>query len=285
MEVSMSAGPRLAEFGAVFTRLNSLYAGGEMRLLGGFSPYVSAGDAARSTFVARGRTVLSTSAGIAVDEMAFAYGLCEIVAPRRILVIGNSYGVSTVFFALVNPDATVVAIDKYRTVGISVTNELLSSERGEGRPAAFAIQASTPDDLEEVVEQHLDGGVDFVFVDAVHENDVQSAEFRLLAPLVSPGGAVVFHDVISCALTPSIEDLRTEFPEFDFELCSRTTTGMAVAFRCQGPRLADYLAFWSSEPDDVADFDDLMRSRWGAERAGYFRDVPTSLAFPPHPQL
>jgi len=183
----MSTDPRLPEFGAVFSRLNALYAGAGMRLLGGFSPYVSSGDAARSTFVARDRTVLSTSAGIAVDEMAFAYGLCERVAPRRILVIGNSYGVSTVFFALANPDATVIAIDKYRTVGIAVTNQLLASERAEGGPVARAIQASTPDDLEGVIKEHLDDSVDLVFVDAVHENDVQSAEFRVLEPLLSPG--------------------------------------------------------------------------------------------------
>ena len=106
---------RLPELGKVFEQLHSLYEASGMRIMGGFSPYVSEGNASRSTFVASGKTVLSTSGGIAVDEMTLAYGLCERIKPGRILVIGNSYGISTLFFALVNPEATVVAIDKFRT--------------------------------------------------------------------------------------------------------------------------------------------------------------------------
>jgi predicted O-methyltransferase YrrM len=276
---------RLPEFSEVFEHLYALYEAGGMRILGGFSPYVSEGNASRSTFVASGKTVLSTSGGIAVDEMTFAYGLCERIKPGRILVIGNSYGISTLFFALVNPEATVVAIDKFRTTGLRVTNELLESHRSGVGPAAIAIQASTPEDLVQVVTEHLGGSVDLVFVDAVHENEVQSAEFRVLESLLSPQGVIVFHDVISCALSPSIRQLRSEFAEFSFVVCPRTTTGVAVGFPKTNQLLHSFLGFWASSGQDVADFGELMRLKWGVETAEYFDDAATALSFPPHPQL
>lgn len=278
-------GHRLPELSEVFEQLHSLYEARGMRIMGGFSPYVSEGNASRSTFVASGKTVLSTSAGIAVDEMTFAYGLCERIKPKRILVIGNSYGISTLFFALVNPKATVVAIDKFRTAGLKVTNELLESHRSGGGPVAIAIQASTPEDLVQVVAEHLSGSVDLVFVDAVHENEVQSAEFRVLESLLSPHGVIVFHDVISCALSPSIRQLRSEFAKFSFVVCPRTTTGVAVGFPKTNQGLQSFLGFWASNEQDVADFGELMRLKWGVEPAEYFDDAATALAFPPHPQL
>lgn len=181
----------------------------------------------------------------------------------------------------------MIAIDKFRTVGISVTNALLSAERGEGATPARAVKASTPEDLAEVVKQHLDGTVDMVFVDAVHENEVQSAEFRVLEPLLSPQGVVIFHDVIGCSLTPSIGELEREFPTFGFVVCRRTTTGVAVAFRAENQHVHDYLKFWAPDAKDVADFAALARNHWDEDQqARDDRDEPTSgLSFPPHPQL
>lgn len=277
---------RLPELSAVFSRLESLYADEGMRILS-WSPKALEGDATGSTFVAHGSTVLSTSGGIAADEMAFAYGLCERVAPRKILVIGNSYGISTLFFALANPEANVIAIDKFRTVGIAVTNTLLSAERGADTVPARAVKASTPDDLDEVVKQYLDGTVDMVFVDAVHENEVQSAEFRVLEPLLSPQGVVIFHDVVACSLTPSIGDLEREFPAYEFVVCRRTTTGVAVAFRDENEDVHNYLKFWAPDPKDVAELAELAQRDWNEQQQERDRgDEPTArLSFPPHPQL
>ncbi len=272
-----SARPSLS---SVLANLYALYDEHGMRILGGYSPYVVGGEVTQSTFVAKNESVLSTSGGIAVDEMAFMYGLCEVVMPKRVLVVGNSYGISTLLLALVNPTAKLVALDKFRTVGIAVTNSMLSSLKG-----AEVIQASTPDDLHSIVVERLGGEVDFVFIDAVHENEVQTKEFEILAPLLSDEGVVVFHDVLSCDLQPSLEGLGRDFAGWNFTLCNRTTTGIAVGFKPGSEALTRYLHFWKSSPSDVSDFDHLMRTRWTSASARLFSQVETRLRFPPHPQL
>ncbi len=264
----------------VLTQMSALYGSEGMRILGGFSPYITNGEASRSTFVAKDATVLSTSGGIAVDEMAFMCGLAEILRPERILIIGNSYGISTLLLALINPKSSLVAIDKFRTIGIEVTNRMLSSLEG-----AEVIQASTPDDLHSIVLNRLEGSVDFVFVDAVHENAVQSAEFKILEPIMSAAGVVVFHDVLSCNLLPSIEDLQAEFAEWRFTVCSRTTTGLGVGFRRDSVEVERYLNFWTSSAEDINRFGHLMGTKWGDSASQLFAEVKTDLKFQPHPQL
>ena len=81
--MTVSAQPSLS---SVLANLYALYDEHGMRILGGYSPYVVGGEVTQSTFVAKNETVLSTSGGIAVDEMAFMYGLCEVVMPKRVMM-------------------------------------------------------------------------------------------------------------------------------------------------------------------------------------------------------
>jgi hypothetical protein len=171
-----------------------------------------------------------------------------------------------------------VALDKFRTIGISETNTLLRD-----LPGAEVIQASTPDDLESIVINQLDGSVDFVLIDAVHENEVQTQEFRILEPLVSENGIVVFHDVLSCELEPSLKVLESEFCGWNFEVCNRTTTGVAVGYRKNSPALHNYIRFWAHPSDDAINFDLLVRAQWADEQLA--SDVTQKLTFPSHPQL
>jgi predicted O-methyltransferase YrrM len=210
--------------------------------------------------------------------MAFMWGLCETIEPRRILVIGNSYGLSTVFLALANPKALVVAMDKFRTTGLQFTEMLCEGLN------VNAIQASTPDQLHRVVSEYLHGGVDLVLVDAVHENEVQTAEFRILAPLLSESAAVVFHDVLSCDLLPSLRELKEEFPDYTFSVLPKTTSGLAVAFKSKVDSIADFLAYYQAEPRLVSDFQSLLTTSWGSHRANFFEGNERRLKFPPHPQ-
>lgn len=249
------------------------------KVVGGFASSVAPLTADEGNFVVRGDLCLSSSGSISDSEMAFTIGLSEIVKPRRILVIGNSYGLSTLLLSLANPEAVVVAIDKFRTKGLQFTEKLC-----EGLNVK-AIQGSTPDQLESIVMEHLDGEVDLVLVDAVHENSTQSAEFRILAPLLSNSSIVVFHDVLSCDLLPSVRELAQEFPEYIFKVLPKTTSGLAVSYKSNQKDLSGFLAYYGADAQLVSDFQYLLASRWGNPRASFFEDVKGPVSFPPHPQI
>jgi hypothetical protein len=110
----------------VFSKMNSLYRNLGLQILGGYSNFlVSPVNGAQFNFVADSTSLKSTSGGIANDEATFLYGLCRYLEPKKILVIGNSYGVSTLFLSLVNMESNLVALDKFRVNGNAVTRELL----------------------------------------------------------------------------------------------------------------------------------------------------------------
>jgi predicted O-methyltransferase YrrM len=159
-----------------------------LTILGGYSNYIFPPiHSSQFNFVADSSEIKSTSAGIANDEATFLYGLSRYLAPEKILIIGNSYGVSKVFLSLANQDAKVVAIDKFRIKGNQVTRDLLHDIKDK-----LIKEATTPDDLEEIITKYLGGVVDLCLVDAVHENEVQSAEYAILRKYVSNKAIIVF---------------------------------------------------------------------------------------------
>lgn len=251
------------------------------RVVGGFSPHVAPVSHSLGNFISRDGVVLSSSGSIADSEMAVVHGICEIQNPRRILVIGNSYGLSTLFLALSNPDAKVVAIDKFRTAGLDYTRQLCHGLN------VSAIQASTPDDLESVIESELSGQVDFVFVDAVHENDVQTREFEILEPLLTEWGLVLFHDVLGCNLLDSLAHLTHKYPDEFFTLLSKTLSGLAIGAKNVDPKLKMYLQYFSSDQATVFGLETLLATQWGEQKIGFFEGLSShkALTFPPHPQL
>lgn len=250
-------------------------------VVGGFSPHVAPLSHCEGNFIARDDIVLSSSGSIADSEMAIVHGICEIENPLRILVIGNSYGLSTLFLALSNPDAKVVAIDKFRTEGLDFTKELCQGLN------VSAIQASTPDDLQAVIELELGGQVDLVFVDAVHENEVQTREFEILEPLLSDQGVVLFHDVLGCNLLDSISDLTRRYPDFFFSVLSKSLSGLAIGAKNVDPKLKTYVQYFSANKATVFQLETLLATTWGEAKSEFFRGVKLqkALIFPPHPQL
>lgn len=86
-------------------------------------------NGAQFNFVADDTFLKSTSGGIANDKATFFVWDLPIFTAKKILVIGNSYGVSTIFLSLVNLESDLVALDKFRVNGSVVTSELLKDMR------------------------------------------------------------------------------------------------------------------------------------------------------------
>lgn len=265
----------------VFAELTRRYQEDGLEVLGGFSPFITGFAPRNGNYIARGDVFLSTSAGIANDEAVFMYGLCEQIDPKKILIIGNSYGFSTVFLALTCPGAKLIAFDKYRTEGIKTTNRLLY-----GLNDKEVVQASTPDDIPYIIETKLDGEVDFVLIDAVHTNDMQTAEFEILNKYLSSRSIVVFHDVISCGLLNSLSHLKRKYNEYDFRIINKSSTGMAVCLKGEkGECLENYLNYFSVDNERVLGFNCLMLKSMSESTAELFSDCDSKYRFMPHPQI
>jgi predicted O-methyltransferase YrrM len=277
----MNENKMLPPISYVFAELSRRYESDGLEVLGGFSPFITGFASRTGNYVARGDVFLSTSAGIANDEAVFMYGLCEQIRPKKILIIGNSYGFSTVFLALACPDASLIAFDKYRTEGIKTTNRLLS-----GLADKEVIQASTPDDIPFIIENRFDGEVDFVLIDAVHTNDIQTAEFEILDDYLSPRSVVVFHDVLSCGLLTSLSYLKKKFSDYDFRIINKSSTGIAVCVKGEkNEHLENFLRYFSVPNQRVLDFNCLMLKNLNESAAELFSNCDLKYRFLPHPQL
>lgn len=266
---------------SVFSELYKRYKDEGLDVYGGFSPFLTGFLPRNGNYIARGATFLSTSAGICNDEAIFMHGLCEYLVPKRILVIGNSYGFSTLFLALACPDAKIIAFDKYRTEGINVTNRLLYGLSGKE-----VVQASTPEDIARLINSKLGGEVDFVLVDAVHTNEMQTAEFEILNDFLSSRSIVVFHDVLSCGLLPSFNHLKAKYCEYAFRLISKSSTGIGVCIKGeQDERLRNFLDYFSPNEEKILNFNCLMLQHANNSAAELFSKSELKYKFMPHPQL
>lgn len=263
----------------VFSKMNSLYNRQGLQILGGYSGFlVPPESGAPFNFVADDTSLKSTSGGIANDEATFLYGICRYLKPKNILIIGNSYGVSTVFLSLSNLDSNVVALDKYRVSGNLLTRELLKD-----LGMKIVLEASTPDDLVHVIETHMDGVVDLCLIDAVHTNEVQTAEFKILQNYMSSRSVIVFHDVVSTDLMKSFNELQTINGDFKYLLVTKTSSGLGLALKGEiDPDFNNYLSFFSHGLDTVHKFRLTIES---LGRPKYFKnDSITTFKIPPHPQ-
>jgi predicted O-methyltransferase YrrM len=273
---------KMPTLSAVFSDVQKRCKKEGLAVFGGFSPFLTGSSRrAQFNFVARENTVLSTSGGIANDEAIFMYCLCEQIKPKKVLIIGNSYGFSTLFLSVSCPDATLVAFDKFRTEGIKTTIRLL-----EGLENKFVIQASTPEDIPAIIEKYFDGEVDFVLIDAVHTNEMQTKEFEVLDKYLSPQSVVVFHDVLSCNLLSSYNELRLKYTDHSFHLINKSSSGIAICIKGAIPEeLKNFVDYYSFDANEIFHFNCLMLKEGNDSATGYNENVESKFKFPPHPQL
>lgn len=266
----------------VFSELRKRYKENGMEIYGGFSPFISNSmSRGLCNYIEKDNVLLSSSGGIANDEATLMHCICQALEPKKILVIGNSYGFSTLFLSLTNPESTIVAFDKFRVKGIELTSKLV-----KGLPKKHVIKASTPDDIPNIIDKYFGGSVDFVLIDAVHTNEMQSREFLILDQFISSSGIVIFHDVLSCNLLPSFFHLRDNFTNYSFKILHKSSTGIGVAVKNEVVAgMLDFLEYFSMDEEQILKFVTKMLQEHNPGSTELFKGVHTDFQFPPHPQL
>jgi predicted O-methyltransferase YrrM len=174
----------------------------------------------------------AVGAGIHPIEVMLLSAASKAFAPKRIFIIGNAFGWSTLALGLANKQSKIVAIDalvegaeaKY---GFDLTNKIIQDE---GLDNIQIIHASSPQDVQQVVQEHLEGSVDFVLIDGYHSNHQQSLDFKEIQKFTSRSHIVFMHDVMNFDLVKSFKHLRNEYPDLESNILMRTPSGMGVFF-------------------------------------------------------
>ena len=140
----------------ILPKLFSIYRDAGYEPITGHSPFhfLNWRDAPFTRFL-KGKE-LQGNFGIALQEVMFVEHFRDFISPRRIFIIGNAYGWSTIALGLIFPEAKIVAIDP-DAVGVELTNRLIATNG----LSAKAVVASSPADVTRVANEYLDGPVDF----------------------------------------------------------------------------------------------------------------------------
>lgn len=182
--------------------------------------------------------------GLALQEVMFLEHFRDFVAPRRILIIGNAHGWSTVAMSLIFPDARTVAMD-IDEIGVERTNEVIATYG----MSAIAVTARSPTDVATVIRNHLGGAIDFCLIDAIHTEEALIADFAAVREVATQDALYLLHDVINWHLIDGFNQLLAQH-ELSGKVFTRTASGMALAYRSLSPDFTAYLDCFT-EPADT----------------------------------
>ena len=265
-------------YGMILAECKRRYQALGLKVTGSFYFLGPMGHFSMNNYVLDQNEILCSSGSISNDEGNVLYEISQALEPKRILIIGNAYGFSTILLSLMNPTSKLIAFDKFRQNGIKVTNQLLHNS-----PQHIAIQGSTPEDIGSIIENYLDGSCDLVLIDAVHTNEMQKAEFEILKSYLSEKSIIVFHDVLSCNLLESWDSISRENNNMKFFLISKSVSGVGLALKGEySVDLLDYLTFLSPALEETYQLVDFFQKQRFND--GIFSSLESTVTSRPHPQ-
>jgi hypothetical protein len=218
---------------SVFLDLLSLYEGEGITVQTSLSPGHFPGFNSQDipfTYMYRNGVQLAEGGGIAFAELAFLEHLFAVIHPRRLFVVGNAFGWSTLALAILNPDARVVAIDfcptEVEEEGIDFTNKMGTRLGLDVR----ARKGKSPDNVAAIVDAELGGPVDFALIDGWHTNEAQRADFEAVKAAAGDDCVYLFHDVVNLLLADGFAAIAKDNPALYSSLLFRTPSGMAISY-------------------------------------------------------
>jgi hypothetical protein len=210
---------------------------------------------AQFTYVKKdGRPLNTGGGGISWQEIPCLELLSYCFSPERILVIGNSFGWSTLLISLLWPSAKVAAMDigvqppadsaqkmlgailqRLRgdeppinpkpTYGIELTNDLAQKHHLKAK----AVLSASPHDVGWVVEKHVGGPPDFVFIDGYHIPPQVLLDFDACYKVAARNCVYLFHDVINWNLREAFEACQKK-SGLKGGILWRTPSGMGLLY-------------------------------------------------------
>lgn len=227
---------------SIVPKLIALYRNAGYEPVTGHNPHHFSGwpDAPFTKFI-KNQTLYGV-AGLALQEVMFLEGLAPRMAPKRILVIGNAYGWSTIALSLIFPDATVAAIDPGEE-GNALTNLIAKTNQ---LPVTVETGYS-PQGVAELCDRVLGGAADLILIDAIHTNEAVLIDYEACKGVSHDGTVVIFHDVINWDLIDSVKRIISE-NDMDGYILTRTPSGMAITWKQASDDLQEYVKAFTDDP-------------------------------------
>lgn len=199
----------------------------------------------------RNQEVMSLGGGINPLEVLVLVAVVRALKPKRIFIVGNSFGWSTLALGLAREDVHVVAIDSieegaHGLQGFSLTQKIIQEE---GLSNITLLQARSPENISDVVHQYMDGPIDLAFIDGLHTNEQQYIDVQSLQPYMAQDHMIFLHDVLNWDLIKSYTRLRKELPHMKSDILMRTPSGMGVFYSKNiSKEVQDIVHAFSEEP-------------------------------------
>ena len=96
-------------FPELVNTLVDIYKKSNTRIIGGYpNHFTNTSEASLFNYVLKNNKIISTSGSISNDELFVIYNLSKYINPTNIYIIGNSYGISTIFLSLLFPKSNLL---------------------------------------------------------------------------------------------------------------------------------------------------------------------------------
>lgn len=168
-------------------------------------------------------TPLDTGLGISYSEMMMFQHLCELIRPRGIYCIGNGFGLSTIWLALLNPFGHISVLDAgIEGADNDLGNKLTLAIAERNGLNVSLMRGRSPEDV------WMTGDTDLIFIDGEHTRKALRADMEVCWDKQRGATAMVLHDVLNYDLMPAVDEFRKKHPLWCACTLWGTTTGMVV---------------------------------------------------------
>jgi MoaA/NifB/PqqE/SkfB family radical SAM enzyme len=174
-----------------------------------------------------GGVIYGFSPGMSMQEISFIENLHAVFRPKKILVIGNSFGWNPLSFALAFPEAEVVSVEQTGevTIGLDLTNSLA----GELHLPLKARQLDNLNCLWDVANNFCTEGCDLIFFDKLISDDQRILYLEILLKFTSKNCVILFHSAVEASCEKSLEILA-QLDGWAVNVLYRTTSGIGFCY-------------------------------------------------------
>jgi predicted O-methyltransferase YrrM len=213
--------PAAPDYFEALAHLKRIYAERDIEISVGVNSYLCSNlrSAAFALYHQNGQ-LLTPHSGIGYDELLLIGKVANTISAKRIFIVGNGMGWSTIGLAILCPRARVVAIEP--EAGIDLTNDI-AREHGFD---AQVVQGRSPENTQKPIEDGLGALPDLILVDALHDEASLSADFRTLYGLCGSRPVYVVHDVLTFGLADVMKRLHGEIAGMDVQIAGATSSGL-----------------------------------------------------------
>jgi predicted O-methyltransferase YrrM len=161
--------------------------------------------------------------GISLNEVMFLSNLPNYHKFNNILIIGNSFGFSTILFKIMYPDANIIAIDPIK-YGNDITREIILNS---SLTNIYIEDWKSPEDLKQISIKYKIDKFDLVFIDAIHDNKHLLIDYNESKKIMNNEQCcLILHDVILFNMIESFNIIKKDF-KTSF-LLTKTETGIGL---------------------------------------------------------